>query len=176
MVEQVPGSYDVTGGDEVATATKNGVTYRYYVVESTETEGADKHDTQSFTNELRTVGLTGTKLWEDFDTTLADNLTADNMPTMVLYRQAEGGSAEQVKMKNGSEPAQPEWTETADGWTFTYENLPAADKNNKPYTYWAEERPASVPGFYPVYGSTLPAPMPPPTRSRARPSPTTPPG
>lgn len=153
VVEQVPGSYDVTGGDEVATATKNGVTYRYYAVESTETEGADKHDTQSFTNELRTVGLTGTKLWEDFDTTLADNLTADNMPTMVLYRQAEGGSAEQVKMKNGSEPAQPEWTETADGWTFTYENLPAADKNNKPYTYWAEERPASVPGFYPVYGS-----------------------
>lgn len=150
VVEQVPGSYDVTG-TEVATATENGVAYRYYVVAST--EDASGYDTQSFTNELRTVGLTGTKLWEDFGTTLADNLTEDDMPTMVLYRQAEGGSAEQVKMKDGSAPAQPEWTETADGWTFTYENLPAADENNKPYTYWAEEQPGSVPGFYPVYGT-----------------------
>lgn len=151
VVEQVPGSYDVTGGTEVATATDSGVTYRYYVVAST--EDASGYDTQSFTNDLRTVGLTGTKLWEDFDTTLADNLAADNMPTMVLYRQAEGGTAEQVKMKDGSALDQPEWTETDDGLTFTYTDLPAADKNNKPYTYWAEEQPGSVPGFYPVYGT-----------------------
>lgn len=163
VVERVPGGYDVTDQSAEAicdadgnpiTAVIDGVTYRYYVVDSS--EGA-----QSYTNTLRTLDLTGTKLWEDFDTDLAPEFDASKAPTMTLYRatkKADGSwnTAEQVKMKDGKLAAQPKWTAGSDGaWTFTYENLPAADKNDNPYTYWAVETAGSggTGGFYPVYGT-----------------------
>ena len=164
VVEQVPGSYDLENGTEVATATgADGVTYRFYVVSST--EGGDAGDSQSFTNVLRTTDLTGTKLWNDYDTGLADNLTADDMPQMTLWRaivtavDAEGnptsfGTAEQVKLKNGQAAPQPTWTEGQDGaWTFTYEDLPAANEDDVDYVYWAEEQLTTAEGYYPLYGS-----------------------
>lgn len=167
VVEQVPGSYDVEGGTEVDTATANGVTYRYYVVDSTEGTG-DAPDSQTFTNDLRTTTLTGTKKWDDHGTGLADNLTADDMPTIVLYRatrteNTDGtvsfGTTEQVEMADGSAPAQPTWNDDdGDGaWTFTYEDLPAANEDDVEYVYWAEEQPGSAEGYYPLYGSENPA-------------------
>ena len=163
VVEQVPGSYDVEGGTEVATATANGVTYRYYVVDSTEGTG-DAPDSQTFTNDLRTTTLTGTKKWDDHGTGLASGLTEDDMPTMTLYRaivtgrDAEGnptsfGGAEPVTY-HGSDDGQPTWTVSGDTWTFTYEGLPAANEDDVEYVYWAEEQLGSAEGYYPLYGST----------------------
>lgn len=168
VVEQVPGSYDVegTGSELVATATDtDGVTYRYYAVDSTKGTG-DAPDSQTFTNDLRTTTLTGTKEWDDHGTGLADNLTADDMPTIVLYRatrteNTDGtisfGTTEQVEMADGSAPAQPTWNDDdGDGaWTFTYEGLPAANEDDVEYVYWAEEQPGSAEGYYPLYGLSL---------------------
>lgn len=163
VVEQVPGSYDLKDGIEVTTATDtDGMTYRFYVVSST--EGGDAGDSQSFTNVLRTTNLTGTKLWDDYDTGLANNLTADDMPQMTLYRAtatigADGTTSfdnvEQVKLKNSQAAPQPTWNDDdGDGvWTFTYENLPAANEDNVDYVYWAEEQLTTAEGYYPLYGS-----------------------
>ncbi|WP_417228532.1 SpaA isopeptide-forming pilin-related protein [Thermophilibacter sp.] len=164
VVEQVPGSYDLENGDLVATATgADDATYRFYVVSSV--EGGDAGDSQSFTNVLRTTSLTGTKLWDDHGTGLAEKLTAEDMPQMTLYHatvksvDAEGnptsfGTAEQVKLKNGQAAPQPTWTEGQDGaWTFTYEDLPAANEDNVDYVYWAEEQLTTAEGYYPLYGS-----------------------
>lgn len=151
IVEQVPGSYDVTGGTLVGTAVVNGITYRYYVVSGSSSDG-----TQAYVNALRTVDLTGTKQWNDYGTGLANSITDADLPTMVLYRQIEGGTPEQVKMKNGTDPMQPVWSDTDhDGvWTFVYSDLPAADKNDKPYTYWAVEQAGTSEGYYPTYGTS----------------------
>ncbi|WP_291290573.1 SpaA isopeptide-forming pilin-related protein [Enorma sp.] len=165
VVEQVPGSYDVEGGTEVAKATDkaSGVTYRFYVVTSTDADDDGSVDTQEFINDLRTTTLTGTKVWNDSETTLADNLTENDMPEMVLYRAIvtetdnDGkptafGTAEQVKT-DGATP-QPTWKKTDDQvWTFTYENLPAANEDNVDYVYWAVEKEAGAPGYYPLYGA-----------------------
>lgn len=151
IVEQVPGSYDVTGGIPVDTAEVNGVTYRYYVVSGSNLEGA-----QAYVNALRTVDLTGTKQWNDYGTGLANSITEADLPTMVLYRQIEGGTAEQVKMKNGTDSVQPVWSKSGNSntWTFVYRDLPAADKNDKPYTYWAVEQAGTSEGYYPIYGTS----------------------
>ena len=166
VVEQVPGGYDVT--DESAelvaeakdtkgtAATTDDVIYRYYVVNSVEGGGAG--DSQTFTNTLRTVNLTGTKAWEDFGTGVAPNIADNDYPTMTLYRAYKTGDttysqAEQVTyIHNGG---QPEWTDADnDGiWEFAYNGLPAANADDKPYVYWAEETSGSAEGFYPLYGS-----------------------
>lgn len=166
VVEQVPGGYDVTdaSAELVAEATDNkgtatttdNVIYRYYVVDSV--EGGDAGDSQTFTNTLRTVNLTGTKVWEDFGTGVAPNIADGDFPTMTLYRAYKTGDttysqAQQVTYiyNNG----QPEWTDV-EGigiWEFKYENLPAANADDKPYVYWAEETNGSAEGFYPLYGS-----------------------
>ena len=147
VVEQVPGSYDVPGATQVE---DTDTAHRYYVVVS-----VDVSHSQIFTNTLRTVDLTGTKAWDDDPAGFAPDFDADEAPRMVLYRQVEGGQPEQVKMKDGSDPAQPVWNDNdGDGvWTFTYSDLPAADQNDKPYTYWAEEQVGSVDGWYPTYGT-----------------------
>jgi uncharacterized surface anchored protein len=167
VVERVPGGYDVT--DENAklvaeatdtkgtTATTDDVTYRYYVVDSV--EGGDAGDSQTFTNTLRTVNLTGTKAWKDFGTGVAPNIADRDFPTMTLYRAYKTGDttysqAQQVTYiyNNG----QPVWTDAnSDGvWEFVYNGLPAANADDKPYVYWAEETNGSAEGFYPLYGST----------------------
>lgn len=167
VVEQVPGGYDVTdaSAELVAEATDNkgtatttdDVIYRYYVVDSV--EGGDAGDSQTFTNTLRTVNLTGTKVWEDFGTGVAPNIADGDFPTMTLYRAYKTGDttysqAQQVTYiyNNG----QPEWTDANnDGiWEFAYNGLPAANADDKPYVYWAEETSGSAEGFYPLYGST----------------------
>lgn len=154
VVEQVPGSYDVTGqgAEKVDDADKD---HRYYVVNVASGTGDDS-SSQDYTNTLRTTSLTGTKSWNDYGTGIAPDFDENNAPTMVLYRQIKDGPAEQVKLKNGSAAPQPMWTDNNDGtWTFTYTGLPAADENDKPYTYWAVEEAGSgnADGFYPVYGS-----------------------
>ncbi|HJI80407.1 MAG TPA: SpaA isopeptide-forming pilin-related protein [Eggerthellaceae bacterium] len=166
VIEQVPGGYDVTNGTPLTdsngnpvTATDvNGVTWRYYVVEGDQDVG-DGTDSQSFINALRTVDLQGTKVWEDFGTDIADSYTAADMPQMTLYRAIKNNdgtleAGEQVKMKDGSDPAQPTWNKNSDGiWIFTYSDLPAADEQDRPYTYWAEEVDVTTDGFYPLYGT-----------------------
>lgn len=167
VVEQVPGGYDVTDASAklVAEATDNkgtatttdDVIYRYYVVDSV--EGGDAGDSQTFTNTLRTVNLTGTKEWDDFNTGVAPNIADKDFPTMTLYRAYKTGDttysqAQQVTYiyNNG----QPVWTDAnSDGvWEFAYNGLPAANADDKPYVYWAEETSGSAEGFYPLYGST----------------------
>ena len=148
VVEQVPGSYDIS--DPNAELIQDDDTeHRYYVV-------SNSGGSQTFVNKLRTVDLTGTKQWNDYGTGLANSITADDLPTMVLYRQIKGGTPEQVKMKNGTDPAQPVWSDAdSDGvWTFVYSDLPAADKNDKPYTYWAVEQAGTSEGYYPTYGTS----------------------
>lgn len=154
VVEQVPGSYDVEGTG-VGQVEDTDTAHRYYVVSSSAGTTADDPSSQSYTNNLRTVDLTGTKKWDDHGTGIAPDAVT-KAPTMTLWRQSQGGAAEQVKLKNGSAAPQPTWTEGPDdAWTFTYKNLPAADENDKPYTYWAVETANSggTGGFYPVYGS-----------------------
>lgn len=148
IVEQVPGSYDVTDATQVADAD---TAHRYYVVSST-------NGGQSFENVLRTVDLTGTKQWKDYDSGFAPAFDENKAPTMVLYRAIKNGdefvNIEEVKLKDGSAAPQPAWSDANnDGvWEFTYENLPAADENDNAYTYWAEEQTVGqIDGFYPVY-------------------------
>ncbi|MBM6705574.1 Cna B-type domain-containing protein [Bifidobacterium pullorum subsp. saeculare] len=171
VVERVPGGYDVltsnnTGAESLKNAdgtdyteTVNGVTYRYYVVSSSATQ--DKPATQTFTNTLRTVNLQGTKKWNDYGTGLADDLTKDDMPKLTLNRKAGANGAEEpvkyITSEDGkvtSTDAQPEWTKNKDGsFTFTYVDLPAANKNDVPYTYWAVEQGGASDGYYPLYGT-----------------------
>ena len=172
VVERVPGGYDVltsnnTGAESLKNAdgtdyteTVNGVTYRYYVVSSSAAE-QDKPATQTFTNTLRTLDLQGTKLWNDYGTGFASQLDTDDMPKLTLKRKAgANGTEETVKYitsedgKVTSTDAQPEWTKNKDGsFTFTYVDLPAANKNDVPYTYWAVEQGGASDGYYPLYGT-----------------------
>ena len=152
IVEQVPGSYDVKGAEQVE---DTDTAHRYYVVNSVAGAADTDPDSQSFDNELRTVDLTGTKAWEsDYAKVAFDE---DKAPKMTLWRQVgdDTSSAEQVKMKDGSAAPQPTWNDDdSDGvWTFVYENLPAADENDEDYVYWAEEQVGSVDGWYPTYGT-----------------------
>ena len=154
LVEQVPGSYDVKDAQQIE---DTDTVHRYYVAMSTVGTG-DNPDSQSFNNELRTVDLSGTKNWNDYGTDFAPEFDENNAPKMTLWRQVgnDVNTAEQVKMKDSSDPAQPTWTDNGDGaWTFTYTNLPAADENDKAYTYWAEEQAGTgtSEGFYPTYGT-----------------------
>lgn len=154
LVEQVPGSYDVKDAQQVE---DTDTAHRYYVATSTVGTG-DNPDSQSFNNELRTVNLSGTKNWNDYGTSFTPAFDKDKAPKMTLWRQVGDvvNTAEPVKMKDGSDPAQPTWTDNGDGtWTFTYTNLPAADENDKAYTYWAEEQAGTgtSEGFYPTYGT-----------------------
>lgn len=156
VVEQVPGSYDVVSGTEIATATDEttGVTYRFYVVESVNSDDDQSVDTQMFVNDLRTTTLTGTKTWDDHGTTLADDLTEDDMPDMVLWRatilgNGTFGAAENVTNYAG----QPTWEGSGESWTFTYTGLPAANEDDVDYVYWAVEKEADAPGYYPLYGT-----------------------
>lgn len=100
VVEQVPGGYDVTDTSaelvaevtdtkDTPATTDDDVNYRYYVVDSVVGGGAG--DSQTFTNTLRTVNLTGTKAWEDFDTEVAPNIADGDFPTMTLYRAYKTG-------------------------------------------------------------------------------------
>ena len=146
VVEQVPGSYDVTGATEVEDTDAD---HRYYVV------AAAGDGSYAYENELRTVDLTGTKAWvSDYAQVDFDEGKA---PKMTLWRQVgdDASTAEQVKMKDGSAAPQPAWNDDdGDGvWTFVYENLPAADENDEDYVYWAEEQVGSVDGWYPTYGT-----------------------
>lgn len=161
VVEQVPGGYDVVDGyplvnsenNPITATDDNGVTWRYYVVNETEGAG-DVASAQTFNNKLRMVGLTGTKEWNDYGTGIADDYTVEDMPQMKLYRSVEGGQAQEVTYLNADD-GQPEWTKDEDSgnWTFTYSDLPAADEQDRPYTYWAEEVDVTTDGFYPLYGT-----------------------
>lgn len=165
VVERVPGGYDVLSGnntqsESVATETVNNVAYRYYAVASTDQDNTGI-DSQTFTNSMRETTLTGKKSWNDYTTDLADNLIAEDMPTLTLWRKAgENGSAEQVTYLYND--GQPTWTEGSDDvWTFTYEGLPAANVHDVAYIYWAVEATDAdgdavtsdivTDGFYPTY-------------------------
>ena len=148
LVEQVPGSYDVEGTD-VTQVADTDTAHRYYVVSGV--------DGQSFTNDLRTTSLTGTKEWDDTEGSIVPEFNDGVRPTMTLHRarkNADGSlvGSETVTYK-GTDDGQPTWTQGADGvWEFSYEGLPAANSSDQPYVYWAEETPGSVDGFYPLYG------------------------
>lgn len=159
VVERVPGSYDVTDlkaesvledkyGNPIA-EEHGGVEYRYYVVPGDTVEGALSY---TFTNTLRTVNLQGTKLWNDYGTGLADDLTTDDMPKLTLKRKA-GNVTETVKYV-ATDDGQPTWGSDGNGtFTFLYEGMPEANSDNVSYTYWAEETDGASDGYYPLYGT-----------------------
>ena len=111
-------------------------------------------NTQQYTNELRTVSLTGTKAWDGHGIDRLIPTDVNDAPTMTLYRKTESGAAQRVTkiVDDKAVVPQPTWTIGADGtWTYTYTGLPATDQSGKVYTYWAEEDAGTVDGFYPTY-------------------------
>lgn len=100
--------------------------------------------TTSFTNELETKDLSGTKTWEILGDTIPDN------PVLTLTRTVttDNGSGEPVtsapetvtEVSGGrTVNLQPVWTGTGDTRTFTYSGLPKFDKNGNEYTYEVAE-------------------------------------
>ena len=86
----MPGSYDVIGAEQV---TDTDTAHRYYVVPVTEATG-DNPSSQFFTNTLRTVNLTGTKAWVDWDDDSSNNpaFDASKAPKLTLYRSIQTGT------------------------------------------------------------------------------------
>ena len=111
-------------------------------------------DDAVYANVLKTTKLSGTKEWNDYGTGSAPAFSSENAPELVLYRSTDPSATigEEV-LYNGSSP-EPKWTDNGDDtWTYSFEGLPAADKEGTPYVYWATEVAGSVDGFYPSYDS-----------------------
>ena len=105
-------------------------------------------DGQTLTNRLRTVGLVGTKAWDDADGAAPVPDVSDEAmrPTLVLERSSDGGTTwSAVTCPDG-----PVWSAGEGGsWTFAYEGLPACDASGNAYSYRAREL-GVVPGYHPV--------------------------
>lgn len=127
--------YDAKGGE-----------YEYRAIEArlsgyedplAEHKGTAGSYSSTLTNTLKTTKVTGTKAWVDD----GPQHRPDTIE-LVLYRQVGTGTPEEV-----TAAPQPAWSNTtAETWTYTYEGLPANDKNDKAYTYTVKER--SVPDGY----------------------------
>mgnify|MGYP004488750467 CR=1 FL=1 len=138
-VELVRGSYDVDGGEVLATSGASSL-----VVSS----GAGA--SSAYTNELRTVSLSGTKSWNDWGAGIAAQLSPETCGIHLTLRRStdDGATWEDALRADGSE-ASPTWSATADGiWAYTFDGLPETDQQGRAYTYRAIETDGSVPGFF----------------------------
>lgn len=75
------------------------------------------------------MNLTGRKIWVDKGEN--DPKRPDSI-TLELYRKTADGTEERVS-------AQPTWVKNGNTWTYTFHNLPKADKDGNKYTYWVSE-------------------------------------
>ena len=162
-VEVVPGGYDVENPLVGAPLEEGDALVAGDSGQAVASDGAH----QTYVNSLYTIGLSGTKAWEDYGTGFAPAFdqdgdgVIDRAPDMKLYRTTgdpadQGAQWEEARTVDGSMP-QPAWSKGTDStWTWTYSGLPRADGSGNAYTYRASETPGSIPGFYPAYagGST----------------------
>ena len=162
-VEVVPGGYDVENPLVGAPLEEGDALVAGDSGQAVASDGAH----QTYVNSLYTIGLSGTKAWEDYGTGFAPAFdqdgdgVIDRAPDMKLYRTTgdpadQDAQWEEARTADGSMP-QPAWSKGTDGtWTWTYSGLPRADGSGNAYTYRASETPGSIPGFYPAYagGST----------------------
>lgn len=112
-------------------------------------------------NALQTISVSGTKIWEDYDTGMAPDFDSGERPELELRRsttKATGGNlGEKATYADGSVP-QPVWEKNGDGtWRYTYSDLPRYDKGGNTYYYWVNEVSSgdTEAGFYPVYSYTM---------------------
>ena len=138
-VELVRGSYDVDGGEVLATSGASSL-----VVSSGASAAC------AYTNKLRTVSLCGTKTWNDWGAGIAAGLSPESCGIhLTLRRSTDGGATwEDALHADGSEES-PTWSAAADGvWAYTFDGLPETDQQGRIYTYRAIETDGSVPGFF----------------------------
>ena len=171
VVEVMPDGYEPGNEDnEIIDSSKDngGNVVAWVVVGQGYKEDGDNIDPQSYTNKLRTVSLTGTKAWEDYETGLAldldDYQDADasvdgkqlslNVIDLRVYRRLKGSTAAftEVKRADGKQILAT-WTQQSDNgpWTYTFTGLPETDQQGKAYEYTVREVAGSVDGFYPTY-------------------------
>ena len=106
--------------------------------EITHTDGEQLNGTfhTVYTTTIANVGRTDipvTKTWLDNHNAYG---TRPDTLTLTLYRRIEGGA--EVMVREVTPPAES-WKKDADTWTYTFADLPIADKDGHPYIYRVAE-------------------------------------
>lgn len=106
--------------------------------EITHTDGEQPNGTfhTVYTTTIANVGRTDipvTKTWLDNHNAYG---TRPDTLTLTLYRRIEGGA--EVMVREVTPPAES-WKKDADTWTYTFADLPIADKDGHPYIYRVAE-------------------------------------
>lgn len=106
--------------------------------EITHTDGEQRDGTfhTVYTTTIANVGRTDipvTKTWLDNGNAYG---TRPDTLTLTLYRRIEGGA--EVMVREVTPPVES-WTKVADTWTYTFADLPIADKDGHPYIYRVAE-------------------------------------
>ena len=107
-----------------------------YEITHTDGEQADGTFHTVYTTTIANVGRTDipvTKTWLDNGNAYG---TRPDTLTLTLYRRIEGGA--EVVVREVTPPAKS-WTKVADTWTYTFADLPIADKDGHPYIYRVAE-------------------------------------
>ena len=107
-----------------------------YEITHTDGEQADGTFHTVYTTTIANVGRTDipvTKTWLDNGNAYG---TRPDTLTLTLYRRIEGGA--EVMVREVTPPAES-WKKDADTWTYTFADLPIADKDGHPYIYRVAE-------------------------------------
>ncbi len=107
-----------------------------YEITHTDGERPDGTFHTVYTTTIANVGRTDipvTKTWLDNGNAYG---TRPDTLTLTLYRRIEGGA--EVVVREVTPPAES-WTKVADTWTYTFADLPIADKDGHPYIYRVAE-------------------------------------
>ena len=145
LVELVRGSYAVEGGETLAASWDGRVSLVVAV-------GAEPAG-QTFSNVLKTVGVTGAKLWEDFGSGMVPAFSAKPDVQLELQRSTDGITWTAATLADGKTVPDPAWTQnSALRWTFSYEGLPKTDQAGVAYQYRVREVGNASNGFVDSYG------------------------
>ena len=138
-VELVRGSYEVPGGEVLATSAETSL-----VVANG--DGASC----AYENSLRRVSLSGTKTWNDWGSGMAAGLTPEDSGIhLALQRSVDGGTTWTAATHADGSEETPSWdVDTSGTWTYTFDGLPETDQQGRAYSYRAVETDGSVPGFF----------------------------
>lgn len=107
-----------------------------YEITHTDGEQPDGTFHTVYTTTIANVGRTDipvTKTWLDNGNAYG---TRSDTLTLTLYRRIEGGAEVMVREVT---PTAGSWTKVADTWTYTFADLPIADKDGHPYIYRVAE-------------------------------------
>ena len=129
LAERLTGSYAVsTASTTIATALDGKV----------KLVAVDGASSVTFNNSLSTVGLEGTKNWNDYSADLVPDFDTKK-PTLQLQQSTDGTNWTAAKYADGTVPTVT-WTKISDNqWTYSYTGLPATDKDGNTITYRARE-------------------------------------